>query len=150
MCARVSGQEIQRRSQLGRLMDVLGVSERSAGRDPGLPRSVQRYVACPRADEDALTAAIIKLASTYGRYGYRRVTALLRQAAWTVDAKLGDRFWTSPSTGRRRRFGGFGGDDVVRSLARCGFGGHRRLGAGEADVRRGRLGVRARAGDACW
>jgi hypothetical protein len=31
------------------------------------------------ADEDALTRAIIALASEYGRYGYRRVTALLRQ-----------------------------------------------------------------------
>ena len=31
------------------------------------------------ADEDALTRAIIALASEYGRYGYRRITALLRK-----------------------------------------------------------------------
>jgi hypothetical protein len=30
-----------------------------------------------RVDEDALTAAIVALASRYGRYGYRRVTALV-------------------------------------------------------------------------
>jgi putative transposase len=41
---------------------------------------VQRYAAKPRPDEDALTADIISLASAYGRYGYRRVTALLRAA----------------------------------------------------------------------
>ncbi len=33
-----------------------------------------------REDEDALTRAIIQLASQYGRYGYRRITALLRNA----------------------------------------------------------------------
>ena len=33
-----------------------------------------------RTDEDALTRAIITLASEYGRYGYRRITALLREA----------------------------------------------------------------------
>jgi hypothetical protein len=32
------------------------------------------------ADEDALTADIIALASQYGRYGYRRITPLLREA----------------------------------------------------------------------
>jgi hypothetical protein len=38
-----------------------------------------------RADEDALTADIIALASQYGRYGYRRITALLREAGWAVN-----------------------------------------------------------------
>lgn len=36
------------------------------------------------ADEDELTRAIIALASEYGRYGYRRVTALLQAAGWQV------------------------------------------------------------------
>jgi len=31
-------------------------------------------------DEDALTRAIVALASEYGRYGYRRVTVLLQAA----------------------------------------------------------------------
>jgi len=35
-------------------------------------------------DEDARTRAIITLASEYGRYGYRRVTALLPAAGWQV------------------------------------------------------------------
>jgi putative transposase len=54
---------------------------------------VQRYAARPRPDEEALTAEIVVLASAYGRYGYRRVTALLRQAGWRVNAKRVERIW---------------------------------------------------------
>jgi transposase InsO family protein len=44
-------------------------------------------------DEDALTEAIIELASQYGRYGYRRITALLRQDGWQVNHKRVERIW---------------------------------------------------------
>jgi putative transposase len=54
---------------------------------------VQRYAARPRPDEDALTADVIGLAAAYGRYGYRRVTALLRAAGWRVNAKRVERIW---------------------------------------------------------
>jgi hypothetical protein len=37
-----------------------------------------------RKDEDRLTQAIVALASQYGRYGYRRITALLVRAGWKV------------------------------------------------------------------
>ena len=53
----------------------------------GQQRSTQRKVPRGRADEEALTADIIALASQYGRYGYRRITALLRNAGWTVNVK---------------------------------------------------------------
>ncbi|MGM9451641.1 IS3 family transposase, partial [Klebsiella sp. K47] len=33
------------------------------------------------------------LAATYGRYGYRRITALLHQAGWSVNAKRVQRIW---------------------------------------------------------
>jgi putative transposase len=46
-----------------------------------------------RNDEAALSAAIIRLASEYGRYGYRRITALLRAAGWRVNAKRVQRIW---------------------------------------------------------
>ena len=46
-----------------------------------------------RDDEEALTAAIIRLASQYGRYGYRRITALLRAEGWHVNAKRVQRIW---------------------------------------------------------
>ena len=45
------------------------------------------------ADEDALTRAIITLASEYGRYGYRRVTALLQAAGWQVGKDRVQRIW---------------------------------------------------------
>jgi putative transposase len=46
-----------------------------------------------RSDEDALTRAIITLASHYGRYGYRRITALLKQAGWRVGKDRVERIW---------------------------------------------------------
>ena len=46
-----------------------------------------------RDDENALTAAIIELASEYGRYGYRRITALLRARGWSVNVKRVWRIW---------------------------------------------------------
>jgi putative transposase len=47
-------------------------------------RGAQRYESLQRSDEDALTRAIVPLATKYGRYGYRRITALLRSAGWQV------------------------------------------------------------------
>jgi putative transposase len=46
-----------------------------------------------RADEEALTADIIALASQFGRYGYRRITALLREAGWAVNVERVERIW---------------------------------------------------------
>lgn len=46
-----------------------------------------------RADEDALTQAIVTLASEYGRYGYRRITAVLRMTGWTVGKDRVQRIW---------------------------------------------------------
>lgn len=40
-----------------------------------------------------MTAAIIRLAGQYGRYGYRRVTALLRAEGWQVNHKRVERIW---------------------------------------------------------
>ena len=40
-----------------------------------------------RDDEDALTAAVIGLARSFGRYGYKRITGLLQMAGWQVNAK---------------------------------------------------------------
>ena len=46
-----------------------------------------------RADEDALTRAIIEMASQYGRYGYRRITELLNRAGWEVGTDRVLRIW---------------------------------------------------------
>ena len=59
----------------------------------GQHRSTQRKVPRGRDDEEALTADIIGLAREYGRYGYRKITALLRQAGWVVNPKRVERIW---------------------------------------------------------
>ena len=59
----------------------------------GQHRSTQRKVPRGRDDEERLTADIIALAREYGRYGYRKITALLRQAGWAVNAKRVERIW---------------------------------------------------------
>jgi transposase InsO family protein len=71
----------------------VGVSERRACAVLGQHRSTQRKVARTADDEAALTADIIELAKRYGRYGYRRITALLRDAGWTVNRKRVERIW---------------------------------------------------------
>ena len=57
-----------------RVREKYGLSERQACRIVGQPRGTQRYTVIVRADEDALTQAIMALAAQYGRYGYRRIT----------------------------------------------------------------------------
>ena len=68
-----------------------GVSERFACRVLGQHRSTQRKIPTASADEPALTADIVALALQYGRYGYRRVTAMLHQAGWVVNRKRVER-----------------------------------------------------------
>lgn len=46
-----------------------------------------------KTDELALTTAITELAKQYGRYGYRRITALLRRQGWRVNSKRVQRIW---------------------------------------------------------
>lgn len=75
------------------VQQVLSVPERQACRVLGQPRTTQRRVLVQRDDEDALTKAIVDLASEYGRYGYRRITALLRTEGWHVNHKRVERIW---------------------------------------------------------
>jgi len=46
-----------------------------------------------RAHEERLIADMIELARQYGRYGYRRIAALLRDAGWQVNDKRVERLW---------------------------------------------------------
>ena len=57
------------------------------------PRGTQRYRPTEREDEHRLTEAIIELAKQYGRYGYRRITALLQHAGWRVGKDRVERIW---------------------------------------------------------
>ena len=69
------------------------VSERRACRVISQARTTQRRRPRIRSDEDALTGRIVELASAYGRYGYRRITALLRREGWRVNHKRVERIW---------------------------------------------------------
>ena len=75
----------RKRKAVQQSIQALDVSERRACRMVGQPRSTQRYHKRPAVDEEYLTARIIELASQYGRYGYRRVTTLLRNEGWIVN-----------------------------------------------------------------
>ena len=70
-----------------------GVSERMACRVLGQHRSTQRKIPTTPDDEAALTTDIVALAIQYGRYGCRRINAMLRQAGWTVNLKRVERIW---------------------------------------------------------
>lgn len=53
----------------------------------------QRYAPQVVDEEERLTARVIELATQYGRYGYRRITALLRQEGWNINHKRVERIW---------------------------------------------------------
>ena len=71
----------------------LEVSERRVCRVLDQPRSTQRREHILRTDEGALRERIVRLACDYGRYGYRRITALLRNDGWRVNHKRVARIW---------------------------------------------------------
>ena len=83
----------RRRCAVEHARQQYGVSERHACRLLGQWRGTQRYITTQRDDEDALTRAIIELASQYGRYGYRRITVLLQWAGWNVGRDRVQRIW---------------------------------------------------------
>ena len=75
------------------LCDAHGISQRRACRAVGISQRVARYEVVMRADEDVLRSRIIELACNYGRYGYRRITALLQSEGFCVNHKRVERIW---------------------------------------------------------
>lgn len=60
----------------------------------GQARATQRFRSLVASEESRLVADIIKLATKYGRYGYRRITALLNnEKHWKVNHKRVERIW---------------------------------------------------------
>ncbi len=78
---------------IDQVRDKLGVSERRACRVLGQHRTTQRHVPRGREDEERLVEDMIELTRQYGRYGYRRIAALLRDAGWQVNDKRVERLW---------------------------------------------------------
>jgi len=69
------------------------VSQRRACRVIEQNRATQRKVINVSSEEEQLIARIIELATRYGRYGYRRITAMLKQENWIVNHKRVERIW---------------------------------------------------------
>ena len=82
-----------RRKSVAHVRERFWVSERRACRVIRLARSSQRYRARSGDAEAPLTHRMVALATRYGRYGYRRITALLRQEGWRVNHKRVERIW---------------------------------------------------------
>ena len=81
------------------MQQKFAVSERRACAVVGQARATERYVPRESADEAALTARVVALATRFGRYGYRRITALLHREGWQVNRKRVERLWRQEGLG---------------------------------------------------
>lgn len=75
------------------MQQKLGISQKRICKVLGIHRSVLRHCFKRENNEKALRSTIIRLASQYGRYGYRRIHALLKAEGWKVNHKRVERLW---------------------------------------------------------
>jgi transposase InsO family protein len=78
-------------------------SQRRACAVVRIPRSLLRYIVRKRSDEAKLVREIHALAIRNGRYGYRRITVLLRREGFKVNKKRVHRIWKFEGLGLPRR-----------------------------------------------
>ena len=71
----------------------LSIAERRACRVLGQVRKTQRRIPRVTDEEERLRVQIIELATKYGRYGYRRITAMLNKDGWNINHKRVERIW---------------------------------------------------------
>lgn len=69
------------------------VSEARACKVISQSRSTQRYDFKTTDYGEKVREKVIELAKKYGRYGYRRITALMRNEGWIVNHKRVQRIW---------------------------------------------------------
>jgi len=106
---------LARRSAVRYLTRQGRCSERKACTTVRIPRSLVRYIAKCRKDEAELIKKIHKLAIRHSRYGYRRITVLLRREGFRVNKKRVHRIWKSEGLSlprrrpKRRKMGSTGG-----------------------------------------
>ena len=72
---------------------MFDISQRRACQVISQPRATQRYKRVIKNDEAVLVKRMIELTKQYGRYGYRRVTALLQSEGFRVNHKRIERLW---------------------------------------------------------
>jgi len=106
---------LARRSAVKHLVGEGRCSQRRACAVVRIPRSLVGYIARRRKDEAELIKKIHKLAVHHSRYGYRRITVLLRREGLRVNKKRVHRIWKSEGLSlprrrpKRRRMGPTGG-----------------------------------------
>ena len=83
----------RRRKAVVSVCQTLSVSERRACQVLEQVRTTQRLTPHISDEEEQLVSRIVELATKYGRYGYRRITALLKQENWEVNHKRVERIW---------------------------------------------------------
>lgn len=89
----------------------MDVSERRACRALGQPRSTQHYRPRHLEKDKPLVKRLHELAEKYPRYGYRRITAKLKEERWHVNRKRVQRLWRAEGlkvprkTHKRRHLG---------------------------------------------
>lgn len=71
----------------------IGVSERRACRTLGISRTCCRYAPRVSLEEARMEQEVMELAAQYGRYGYRQVTALMRNRGFVINHKRVERIW---------------------------------------------------------
>ena len=95
------------------------MSQRRACRVLDQPRTTQRYRASLDEEEQRLTHRLLELVRAHPRFGYRRMTALLRREGWRINRKRVHRLWRSqglrvPQKVRKKRRLGHSGNSCVR------------------------------------
>ena len=92
-----------RRKGVSYLMESRDYPQRRACRLVGITRSSARYVPQGESDEPALREAIREQAHRHKRYGYRRVTVVLKRDGWMVNHKRVHRLWQAEGLQLPRR-----------------------------------------------
>ena len=69
------------------------ISERKACKIFDQHRTTQRYERKPNEFSEAVRRRVIELAGEYGRYGYRRITALMHKEGYKINTKRVYRIW---------------------------------------------------------
>ena len=83
----------RKRKVILRVQNKLGVSQRRVCVVLGPARKTQRRILHIKDEEERLVVRIIELATQFGRYGCRRITAMLRREGWQVNYKKVERIW---------------------------------------------------------
>jgi putative transposase len=117
----------QQRAAADYLEKAYRISQRRASQVLGRARSTLRYRRRQRSGEEALIAAVRRLARRHPRYGYKRIRARLVCQGWRVNVKRVRRLWNAlglrrpPRRKKPRKIGpqpGSSANSCVRQPAR--------------------------------